>query len=48
MLSATHEVQGQAADLDAGAIFAKPFDLGDLLDAIARLVTDAARGALPY
>ena len=47
VLSATHEVQGRAAALDAAAIFAKPFDLGDLLDAIARLVTDAARGALP-
>ena len=47
VLSATHEVQGRAAGLGAAAIFAKPFDLGDLLDAIARLVTDRTRGVLP-
>src|SRR5712691_3275015 len=35
VLSATHEVHGRAANLGAAAIFAKPFDLGALLEVIA-------------
>jgi len=38
VLSAAHEVQSRAASLDPAAIFAKPFDLGALLDAIAGLL----------
>lgn len=38
VLSAAHEVQARAAALDAAAIFTKPFDLGALLDAIARVL----------
>lgn len=38
ILSATHEIQSRTAGLGAAAVFAKPFDLGALLDAIAGLV----------
>jgi DNA-binding response OmpR family regulator len=38
VLSAAHEIQSHAAPLDSAAIFATPFDLGHLLDMIARLV----------
>ena len=38
VLSAAHEVQSRAASLDPAAIFAKPFNLGALLDAIAGLL----------
>src|ERR1700694_4016978 len=38
VLSAAHEVHGRAASLGAAAIFAKPFDLEALLNAIARLL----------
>ncbi len=38
ILSAAHEVQARAASLDPAAIFTKPFDLGDLLDAIASVL----------
>ena len=47
VLSATHEVHGRAASLDAAAIFAKPFDLGALLDVIARLLANPRADALP-
>jgi DNA-binding response OmpR family regulator len=47
VLSAIHEVQCRAADLDAAAIFSKPFDLGALLDAIASLLAEQAEGTLP-
>jgi CheY-like chemotaxis protein len=46
VLSATHEVHGRAASLGAAAVFAKPFDLGALLDAIARLLAEQPRGSL--
>ena len=47
VLSATHEVHGRAANLGAAAIFAKPFDLGALLEVIARLLADQSRAELP-
>jgi DNA-binding response OmpR family regulator len=47
VLSATHEVHGRAAGLGAAAVFAKPFDLGALLDVIARLLAEQSRGAEP-
>jgi DNA-binding response OmpR family regulator len=40
ILSAAHEVKARAATLDPAAVFAKPFDLGDLIDAIERLLGD--------
>lgn len=39
VLSATRDVRVQAERLDAAAVFAKPFDLDDLLGAISRLST---------
>jgi two-component system response regulator MprA len=36
VLSAAHNVQARAADLEAAAVFPKPFDLSALLDAVAR------------
>jgi DNA-binding response OmpR family regulator len=42
VLSAAHEVNSRAATLDPAAVFAKPFDLGDLLDAIERLLDERA------
>jgi CheY-like chemotaxis protein len=39
VLSAAHEVRQRAERLQAAAVFAKPFDLGALLDAIALLTT---------
>lgn len=47
VLSATHDVRARADSLGAAVIFAKPFDLGDLLDAVADLVTDRASGTSP-
>jgi len=47
VLSATHEVHGRAAGLGAAAVFAKPFDLGALLDVIARLLAQPGRDTLP-
>ena len=47
VLSATHEVHGRAAGLGAAAIFAKPFDLGALLEVIARLLADQTRAEVP-
>jgi DNA-binding response OmpR family regulator len=44
VLSATHEVHSRAAGLGAAAVFAKPFDLGALLDAIAGLLAAQADG----
>ena len=38
ILSAAHEVQVRAASMDAAAVFAKPFDLVALLDAIERVL----------
>jgi DNA-binding response OmpR family regulator len=40
VLSAAHNVQARAASLGAVAIFPKPFDLGSLLDAVARTVRE--------
>jgi DNA-binding response OmpR family regulator len=34
VLSAAHNVHARAADLDAAAVFPKPFDLAKLLDAV--------------
>jgi CheY-like chemotaxis protein len=39
VLSAAHNLHRQTKDLGAAAVFAKPFDLVALLDAIERLVT---------
>ncbi len=36
VLSAAHNVQARAADLEAAAVFPKPFDLSALLDAVER------------
>ena len=41
ILSAAHEVHARAAPLEADAVFAKPFDLTALLEAIADLVQSA-------
>jgi len=38
VLSAAHNVQARAADLEAAAVFPKPFDLGALLDAVEHAV----------
>ncbi len=38
VLSAAHEVQSRAESLEPAAVFTKPFDLGDLLDAIANVL----------
>jgi CheY-like chemotaxis protein len=38
VLSAAHNVQARAASIGAVAVFPKPFDLGTLLDAVARTV----------
>jgi CheY-like chemotaxis protein len=46
ILSAAHEVHGRAASLDPAAVFAKPFELGALLDVIERLLADQARNGL--
>ena len=40
ILSAAHQIRLQAAALNAAAVFPKPFDLGALLDAVARVVTE--------
>jgi CheY-like chemotaxis protein len=40
VLSAAHNVQVRAGSLGAVAIFPKPFDLGSLLDAVARTVRE--------
>jgi DNA-binding response OmpR family regulator len=45
VLSAAHEVNSRAATLDPAAVFAKPFDLGDLLYAIERLLDERAAPA---
>ena len=42
ILSAAHQIRAQAAGLNAAAVFPKPFDLGALLDTIARLAARAA------
>jgi DNA-binding response OmpR family regulator len=39
ILSAAHEVQARAASLEPAAVFTKPFDLGELLDTIADLLS---------
>ena len=39
ILSAAHEVQARAASMEPAAVFAKPFDLGELLDTIADLLS---------
>ena len=38
VLSAAHNIQARASNLDAAAVFPKPFDLSTLLDAIERTV----------
>jgi DNA-binding response OmpR family regulator len=38
VLSAAHNVQSRASTMGAAAIFPKPFDLGSLLEAVARNV----------
>jgi len=40
VLSAAHNVQTRASNMGAAAIFPKPFDLGTLLDAVARTVRE--------
>ena len=40
VMSAAHQISRQAAALNAAAVFPKPFDLGALLDTVARLVTE--------
>jgi DNA-binding response OmpR family regulator len=45
ILSAAHEVNQRAAALDPAAVFAKPFDLNDLIDAIERLLGERAASA---
>lgn len=42
ILSAAHQIRLQAAALNAAAVFAKPFGLGALLNAVARLITEPA------
>jgi CheY-like chemotaxis protein len=42
ILSAAHNIQSRAASLGAAAVFAKPFDLSILLDAVERAVTRAS------
>jgi DNA-binding response OmpR family regulator len=38
ILSAAHEVEMRAARMEPAAVFPKPFDLGELLDVIERLL----------
>ena len=47
VLSAAHEVQSRAASLEPAAVFTKPFDLGDLLDAIASVLNRSQQSPNP-
>ena len=47
VLSAAHEVQSRAASLEPAAVFTKPFDLGDLLEAIANVLNRSQQSPNP-
>jgi len=47
VLSAAHEVQSRAASLEPAAVFTKPFDLGDLLEAIAIVLNRSQQSPNP-